>query len=133
MAAMTHLLKLEFILIATAIFFPAADNKIAKDLVAHPGTNVDVIVQFKTPPTSTHHQKVASHGGSFKADLGRAIKGALYSMPSAAVADLAQDPDVVFIAPDRRVKGTMNYTAAAVNAAMAWSQNNWTAQASAWQ
>ena len=63
----------------------AGSSKIAQDLQnVDSNSTVDVIVQFKSPPTETHHQKVRDRGGHHKADLG-AVKGALYSLPAAAI------------------------------------------------
>jgi len=118
-------LRLACALIAAAGFMPAADNRFSNDLSDHSSSMVDVIVQFTAPPTADQHRKVAARGGIFKADLS-GIKAAVYSLPSSAVADLAQDSDVVYISPDRPVKGLLNYSTAAVNAGIAWSQYNLT-------
>ena len=94
-----------------------ADNKVASELQsAQAGAHVDVIVQFRTPPSALHHQRVANRGGKLKSEFGGIIRGAAYSMPASAVADLARDPEVTYITPDRPVHGMLNYSAAAVNA-----------------
>jgi len=100
-----------------------ASDKVAPELLsAQSAAQVDVIVQFTTAPSALHHQKVVNRGGKLKREFGGIIRGAAYSMPASAVADLARDPEVTYIAPDRPVHGMLNYSAAAVNAAVAWSQ-----------
>lgn len=74
-------------------------------------TLIDVIVQFNAAPTAAHHQKVADLGGSLKRELG-VIKGAVYHMP--AVAALTADPEVVYISPDRALRGSLDDIAAGV-------------------
>ena len=121
---MKSMSKLGWALIATAGLMSAADSKFSKDLLDPSSTVVDVIVQYAAAPTANHHAKVLRRGGVLKADFGGIIKAAAYSIPSSALLDLANDPDVVYIAPDRPLKGMLNYTAAAVNAAVAWTQYN---------
>jgi serine protease AprX len=80
----------------------------------------EVIVQFRQAPTDKHHKKVKDKGGEFKRDL-HVIKGALYSIPPGQVKKLADDPDVVFMSPNRKVKGSLDVTTAAANAGAAAS------------
>jgi serine protease AprX len=99
----------------------AGSPKMAKDLEGKNAFDqVDVIVQFKQAPTALHHQKVLSRGGTLRHKLGL-VKSGAYRMPASALADLAADPDVAYISPDRPVSGMLDLTAAAVNAAAAWS------------
>ena len=97
----------------------AKHPKVAKDLDdIDPNTTVSVIVQFKQKATEAHHQKVRNKGGNDKGELS-AIKGGAYSMPAGKIAELAGDPDVAYISPDRSVSGAMDYTALAVGADVA--------------
>src|SRR2546425_1328087 len=102
-------------------------HKLSNDLDAlkggYNGTTVDVIIQFKQTPTGAHHQKVQNKGGVLKRNLD-VIKGAHYSVPVESLDALADDPDVVYISPDRRLSGSLDNTAAAVNAKAAW-QAGW--------
>ena len=87
------------ILCATMAF--AGSPKMSKDLEGKNASDqVDVIVQFNQVPTARHHQKVLSRGGKLKHELGL-VKSGAYSLPASALADLAADPDVAYIAPDR--------------------------------
>src|SRR5262249_40631004 len=52
------------------------------------------------------------------------IKGAHYSVPVESLDALADDPDVAYISPDRRLNGLLDNTAAVVNANVAW-QSGW--------
>lgn len=99
------------------IFIPAfaAAQKISKDLEEMQGAgSVDVIVQFDKVPTAWHHEKVLSRGGHINRDLG-GFKGSAYSIPASALADLADDPEVVHISPDRPLRGTSQSLPPAVN------------------
>jgi hypothetical protein len=105
---------------------PFADgkkHKLSKDLdtlkAGHNGPTVDVIIQYNVPPTDAHHQKVQNKGGVLKTKLDF-IKGAHYSVPVEALDDLADDPDVAYISPDREVSGSLDYVTSAVGAPTAW-------------
>ncbi len=106
------------LLLATSGF--AAKSKISKDLEGNaPNLRVDVIVQFRQAATSTQHRKILAKGGSLKATLDL-VHAAAYRIAARKLPDLAADPDVVYISADRKVKSTLDNTAAAVNAAVAW-------------
>jgi serine protease AprX len=94
----------------------AGPQKISRDLQAKTTTydQVDVIVQFTQVPTAVHHEKILRRGGMVKRELGQ-FKGAAYSMPASALADLADDPDVVYISPDRPLKGASDSSPSLVN------------------
>src|SRR5207247_6184275 len=66
---------------------------------------------------------VQDKGGALKTNRD-VIKGAHYSVPGESLDALADDPDVVYISPDRRLSGSLDNTAAAVNAKVAW-QAGW--------
>ena len=98
-------------------------QKLSAELAAKdPRAQVNVIVQWKHKPTEATHLKVLSRGGLIRQRYSSITAGA-YSMSAAAIQDLANDPDVVYIAPDRPVHAMLDYTAGAVNAAAAWSAN----------
>src|SRR5437667_8611618 len=102
-------------------------RKVSQDLEAlksrPSGSTVDVIIQFNQTPTDAHHQRVQDKGGVLKTNLD-VFKGAHYSVPVESLDALADDPDVVYISPDRRLNGALDNTAAAVNAKVAW-QSGW--------
>src|SRR2546426_11289515 len=117
-----------FVLLAPSLSIANGDeHKLSKDLEAlkngPSGATVDVIIQFNQTPTDAHHQKVQDRGGALKTRLD-VIKGAHYSVPVESLEALADDPDVAYISPDRQLNGSLNNTAAAVNAKVAW-QSGW--------
>jgi len=84
----------------------AGESKFSSDLAgASASGQVGVIVQYNRTPGAAYHKKVLSRGGTLKRELG-GFNGAAYSMPASAIADLANDPDVVYISPDRPLRGT---------------------------
>jgi serine protease AprX len=112
-------------LILTASLAFAGSPKMSKDLEGKNASDqVNVIVQFTQAPTAKHHQKVMNKGGKFKQELGL-VNGGAYSVPASALADLAADPDVAFISPDRPVQATLDNARATVGADLAYKAN-WT-------
>src|SRR5262249_38720674 len=59
----------------------AKTRKIAADLSTVSTGDVDVIVQFKVPPTSDHFNKVQNLGGRLKHDLRGSLRGASFHVP----------------------------------------------------
>src|ERR1700756_1210033 len=96
------------LLVAGLSFSGGKKHKVSRDLedfkTGHSGATLDVIIQFNQTPTDAHHQKVHNKGGVLKTKLDF-IKGAHYTVPVDALDDLADDPDVVYISPDREVRG----------------------------
>src|SRR5437879_2176199 len=121
------LLVLIMLVVAVLCLADANKSKLSKDLEAvkggPSGGTVDVIIQFNQTPTDAHHQKVQDKGGVLKTKLDF-IKGAHYSVPVESLDAIADDPDVTYISPDRRLSGALDQTAAAVNAQAAW-QAGW--------
>src|SRR6266446_1893362 len=111
-------------LLAAGLSLADGKHKVSKDLDAlkggHDGATVDVIIQFNQTPTDAHHQKVQNKGGVLKTKLDF-IKSAHYSVPVEALDDLASDPDVAYISPDREVSGSLDYVTSAVGAPIAWN------------
>src|SRR6266581_2228196 len=112
------LLSLVTLLAAGLCLADGNKHKVSSDLDAlkgsHSGATVDVIIQYNVPPTDAHHQNVQSKGGVLKTKLDF-IKGAHYTVPVEALDALADDPDVVYISPDRPVHGALDNTVATVN------------------
>lgn len=126
-----------FIVVLALVAMAAAQNKkLSPELQNPAGGAVNVIVQFNAPPTARHHQKVLDRGGTLKQELG-VVQAAAYSMPASAVADLANDPEVVYIASDLPLSGASNsttpdYHTDTLNAPYAWGSDSM-AQVSLWQ
>ena len=116
---MKQLLRAGLLVIATGTFGLAGSGKLAPDLNnASPDRQVDVIVQYRVAPTAAHHNRVAARGGALHRKLDF-IHGAHYRVPASAVRQLAADPDVAYVTPDRPVKGMLNVTSQAVNSGIA--------------
>src|SRR5712692_8516796 len=111
-------------LLAAGLSLADSKHKLSKDLDAlkggHDGATVDVIIQFNQTPTDAHHQKVQNKGGVLKTKLDF-IKSAHYSVPVEALDDLASDPDVAYISPNRPVKGSLDHVVSAVNGDLAYA------------
>jgi len=86
---------------------------------SNPNTPVNVIIQYKHPPSELHHRRVRRRGGFLLAEL-PAVRGAAYSVPAGVLTELANDPEVFHISPDHKLRSSLDTTAAAVNAAAAW-------------
>ncbi len=118
------LLALVTLLTAGTSLADSKKPKISDDLKAarssKHGATVDVIIQFNQTPTDAHHQKVQSKGGTLKTKLDL-IKAAHYSVPVDALDALADDPDVVYISPNRPVRGSLDRAVSAVNGDLAYA------------
>jgi serine protease AprX len=96
-------------------------NKLAPDLKnGNPGAVTDIIVQFKDEPGEKHHKKLKSKGGSLKLEM-KHVRAGLYSIPAAALDELSDDPDVLYISPDRPLSGTLEFATPTVQAPIARS------------
>ena len=81
--------------------------------------SVPVIVQFVNQPGDSDHQRISVRGGNLRSKL-RSVRGAAYSVPAYALKDLAQDPTVKYISPDRPIAAKLDYSTTAINASAAW-------------
>ncbi len=101
----------------------AQPTRIAPELKRRaPDELVTVIVQYRHAPHPANVSKAAKRGAEFKGHL-PLIKSAVYRMPARAVLELVHsDPSVLYVTPDRPLKGmALDYTAQTVNAPAAWS------------
>ena len=114
------------ILLASLGNLTAQSEKASSDLDKASG-QVDVIVQFNRPLAADLHQKVSSHGGRLKRELGL-VRSGVYTVPASAIPGLASDPEVAYISPDRPVVPTgliggdwvNDYHTDSINAPAAW-------------
>ena len=93
-------------------------SKVAPDVESTTGAMRNVIIQFRHAPNTADHQKLSARGGALR-HAWPGIHSALYVMPAEAVPSLAADPDVVYISPDREVKGALDYSEETINATIA--------------
>ncbi len=119
-----HLALCWIILAATSAF--AGPRKISKDL-QRPSTGqlVNVIVQYRVPPSAAHFSKVIGKGGELQLNL-PIINGGVFTVNSSALAALAKNSAVAYISLDRTVWATAtvtDYYDQAVLAPYGWSKN----------
>lgn len=91
----------------------AKEKKISRDLDARigqlatsqqdPGEMIDVIIQFRPGAhLATQVKKMLALGAEHKNSLD-VIHGGLFRVPASLLPTLAQDPDVTYVSPDRKV------------------------------
>jgi serine protease AprX len=101
-----------------------AHQKLSADLANFP-VNADgtlsVIVQFNQTPKAHHFAAMASHGGKLKFSL-EGINGAAIRIPAKMLIWLENQPDVVYVTPDRPNKVASDDDISAVNADVARQQ-----------
>src|SRR5579863_4248642 len=118
----TRLLKVIAVLLlaSAAVLADPKISKISKDLNgANPSATVNVIVQFKNPPSKDDLKQLGPYGQMKK--LFHGINAVLIPLKVSDLAAIASNPNITFISPDRPVNGALDLTAAAVNAAAAVS------------
>jgi len=84
-------------------------GKIAADLNDHVGQNgmVTVIVQYRTMPKTSTLSNLKKRGAEIRSKL-HVINAVTMHIPATMAEELAQDPNVVYITPDRPVQLTSN-------------------------
>ncbi|MBV9087958.1 MAG: S8 family peptidase [Acidobacteriaceae bacterium] len=112
------LMLLLFPLILLPLTAFAEQNELSPDCHNKTGS-IDVIVQYKVPPQQKHRDRMAAQGGQVTRSLDL-IKAVVAHVPATRLKELANDPDVAYISPDRAVHSYLNNAAPAVNAPYAW-------------
>jgi len=97
-----------------------AISALASKAVANPNKPVHVIVQYKQGPRTESLFRAQNLGGRVTHSLGL-IKGAAITVPSSALAALANDPEVSFVTLDNPVSVTDANTDSAIGASSAWN------------
>ena len=115
----TRLLLPCFALLSNLTF--AATPKISRDLEsADPQSTAEVIVQFAHAPTEAHHQMINGHGGSLRSEL-PLVRAGVYAIPVAGLERLASESEVLYVSPNRQLRGSLDNVTSAVNASAAWN------------
>jgi serine protease AprX len=88
-----------------------ATAKFSADLQQRAGANgmVTVIVQHRQMPTSAHLRAMQTRGATIKSKF-HTIRAVTMRVPVSMLAELAKDPNVAYITPDRTQKMTANPT-----------------------
>jgi len=84
-------------------------DSIANDATLNGDKTVDVIIQFRDLPSETDNKSVKVEGGVHKGQL-LLINGNLYTVPIKALKNLAKNPNVLYITPDRKSKQFSDYS-----------------------
>lgn len=95
-------------------------SKIAPDLDANSEEAMDVIVEYEKLPATPLAERVPGSGGRVK-QRWENLNAEQMTLTAAEIRSFAQDPRVLAIHPDRTVRGSLDLTAAATNATVAWS------------
>lgn len=119
------------LLICGMTMFPAFTHgqsvKLSQDLQrVSASKTINVIIQYRTAPTDTHYARVTNRGGTLRQDL-RVVKAGAFQVSATSLKQLADDPDVAFISPDRPVTAASysnnpDFYEDAVQAQAAWTQ-----------
>jgi serine protease AprX len=107
-----------------ALAAPVA-SKVSTDLLddAQNGT-VQAIVQFRRPPQSSDLADIAATGGTLKRSF-RHVPAAVFTLPVQALKGISAHPQVLYVSPDRALKGQLEFAAPAVGADIAFT-SGWT-------
>src|SRR5277367_3460580 len=82
----------------------ATPRKLSRDLRKQSsGQWVNVIVQFRVPPTQAHFARVVARGGTFQQNLPLINSGA-FTVKASSLAAIAKDSSVGYISLDRAVR-----------------------------
>lgn len=104
----------------------AVSTKLSADLNEHVGDDgmVTVIVQHRTMPTSAHLQDMQGRGAIVRSKF-QSIHAVTMHVPASMLEELANDPNVAYVTPDRPVLMTANPQTedqlTAVEADVAWN------------
>src|SRR3954454_5376320 len=104
-----HLDAIDFLTVAVLALSVAGfakSHKLAADLQSVSTGDVDVIVQFKVPPTGDQFSKIQNLGGKLKHDLRATLKGASFHVPASALQALEQMDDVAHVSLDHKLSAT---------------------------
>ena len=63
-----------------------------------PAGSLDVIVQFRHPPTAKDLAALTARGGSRKVEF-KSVHGGLFTLPAAALKNIAANPNVLYVSP----------------------------------
>ena len=95
--------------------------KISPDLQSvDPNATVRVIVQYAQTPPATNPGLISGLLNTTLNLVFNVVHAVVYTVSGSSLSTLANDPNVVYISPDRTLTGQLDYTAAAVNAGAAW-------------
>src|SRR5579872_2594417 len=98
-------------------------HKTSKDLddqLARTGDPVDVVVQYQNDPSDQQLGDFGAQDGALLKDHAKNLRMVTFTAPPAAIQSLSNDPNVVYITPDRKLAAQFDYSEQAINAPYAW-------------
>ena len=108
----------------------ATPLRLSTDLGARNSSDqVDVIVQYRQPPTLIQHQRLLQRGATLTQEF-QSLNARAYRVSPSALAELEADPNVLYVSPDRAVHSTavsspaplLDFHTDTANAPAAWAQ-----------
>src|SRR5258705_6430657 len=97
-----------------------AGRKAASDLPRANSTSpVEVIVQYKTPPSKDELKQLGPYGQIKKQYS--VINGVHVSLSADVIKQISADPNVAYITPNRQSKGSVDVSTGTVSANLVWS------------
>src|SRR5258706_6002059 len=115
---MKKLIKVLVLLSAPLLAF--GGSKVAPDLPqSDPNATVDVIVQYKTPPSKDELKQLGPYGQIKK--IYSVINGVHIALTVKTIQQISTDPNVAYITPNRKSNGSVDISTATVNANLVWS------------
>ncbi len=82
--------------------------------------SLDAIIQYRHAPTAEHHRNMASRGAILKAELG-GIQSRAYTVSPSLLRELENDDEVLYVSPNRKVAGLLDYAEPTTNALIAFN------------
>ncbi len=115
---MKSLIKVLVLLGAPLLAF--GGSKVAPDLPqSDPNATVDVIIQYKTPPSKDELKQLGPYGQIKK--IYSVINGVNIALTVKAIQQISTDPNVAYITPNRKSQGAVDISTGSVNANLVWS------------
>src|SRR5713101_2538737 len=115
---MKNLIKVLVLLSTALVAF--GGSKVAPDLPqSDPNATVDVIIQYKTPPSKDELKQLGPYGQIKK--IYSVINGVNIVLTIRAIQQISTDPNVAYITPNRKSQGAVDISTGTVNANLVWS------------
>src|SRR5271165_1147787 len=101
----------------------AQGSKHSADLDSATSGNVHVVISFKTKPSAEFVKNIAAAGGTVQRQLNE-VNTIIATVPAGGWLQLESDANVTYIASDRPVHSTLDYSSAAVNGNVAFQSGH---------
>jgi serine protease AprX len=98
---------------------PGSSSPVGGSQPITPTSQIDVIVQYQTPPSKNELKQLGPYGQIKKQFVH--VNAVSASLTTGQIQTIATDTNVKYITPNRPTKGSLDVTTATVNANLAWS------------